>query len=131
MQATNSDNWTKETNRRQKSERSSNILIATQVVDMQKAYYSRPVCSLFSNYLSLRPLGVSMQELGDVSHDGLLIGGLDVHILRIQKPGDSKLDLGDVEGGLQPRGVGLALHRGQVDTAFGNRGIQEDILKDV
>ena len=40
--------------------------------------------NFFPAYLSLRALRVAVQELRDVGHDGLLVGGgVDVDVLRV------------------------------------------------
>ena len=46
---------------------------------------------LISTYPSLGAFWVSMEELSNVGHDGLLVGSLHVHVLRIQQPGNAKL----------------------------------------
>ncbi len=38
------------------------------------------------SHLALRALGVSVEELRHVGHDGLLVRPLDVHVLRVQQP---------------------------------------------
>ncbi len=38
------------------------------------------------SHLALRALGVSVEELRHVGHDGLLVRPLHVHVLRVQQP---------------------------------------------
>ena len=67
--------------------------------------------------LALWALRVSVEELGDVGHDGLLVRSLHVHILRVQELHDPELRGSHQEGGLQPHGVAHVAHRLNVDQA--------------
>ena len=69
------------------------------------------------SYLVHGALGVSVQELRDVGHDGLLVGVGDVYVLGVEEPGDPELDLGHVEGGVKAGLVGLLSHRVHVHGA--------------
>ena len=62
-----------------------------------------------------------MEELGDVSHDGLLVRSLHVHILRVQELGDAELGVSHDEGGLQPDLVAHMAHGLDVDQAWSGK----------
>ena len=46
-----------------------------------------------------------MEKLGDVSHDGLVVGFGDVDVFGVEETGDAQLGVGRVEGGLEPHVV--------------------------
>ncbi len=53
-------------------------------------------------YLCLSAFRKSVKELGDVGHDGLLVRVLHIHVFRVNQAGDTQVNLGHVEGRLQP-----------------------------
>ena len=68
--------------------------------------------------------GTAVKKLGDVSHDGFIIGLGDVDILGVEEAGDSQFGLCGVEGGLQSHVVG------GVAVGVGVDGVRLDAVDD-
>ena len=56
-------------------------------------------------YLALAPLRISVKELCDVGHDGLLVRTIHVHVLRVEQLSDAELSVSHHEGGLETGSV--------------------------
>ena len=79
----------------------------------------------YFSHLALGALRVSMKELRNVSHDGLLIGAVHVNILRVKELGNPELSVSHQEGGLQPHSIAHMAHGLDVDHACGTRNFDQ------
>ena len=79
----------------------------------------------YSSYLALRALRVSVKELRNVGHDGLLIRAVHVNILWVKELGDPELRVSHQKGGLQPHSVAHMPHGLNVDQACRKRNFDQ------
>ncbi len=74
--------------------------------------------NFISSHLSFRSFRVSVQELGDVGHDGLLIRTLNVNIFWIDETSYAKVNFSYIESRVQSGQVRLLDHRVNISDAW-------------